>query len=153
MLHHDVVPVVYGGADYAKLAPNGSYIDYRDFKSGKLWKQSLTVKNYPSKLFFVKAADLAAYLRYLDKNDEEYLKYFAWRRAGPLSTGVTKNVFQPFCTLCEKLHDPDIPAGTYHDIQRWWFNEGQCGYNVLQLWFQWKSLLRKRFKKIVCKIH
>ena len=34
-MNHDVVPVVYGGADYSKFAPAGSYIDYRDFKSGE----------------------------------------------------------------------------------------------------------------------
>ena len=33
-LMYNAVPVVYGGADYAQLAPKNSYIDVRDFKSG-----------------------------------------------------------------------------------------------------------------------
>ena len=33
VLNYDIVPVVLGGADYSKLAPEKSYIDARDFKS------------------------------------------------------------------------------------------------------------------------
>ena len=34
-LKYDVVPVVYGKANYSKLAPDMSYIDVRDFKSAR----------------------------------------------------------------------------------------------------------------------
>ncbi|QQP35997.1 Alpha-1_3-fucosyltransferase, partial [Caligus rogercresseyi] len=50
VMKYDVVPVVYGLANYSALAPPHSYIDA-----------------------------LGEYLTYLDKNDEEYLKYFKWR--------------------------------------------------------------------------
>lgn len=33
----NVVPVVYGGANYNAVAPKGSYIDVRDFTSGKYY--------------------------------------------------------------------------------------------------------------------
>lgn len=35
-LLYNTVPIVYGGADYAKLAPRQSYIDVRNFTSGTL---------------------------------------------------------------------------------------------------------------------
>ena len=57
-LQHGLVPIVMGGANnYEKIAPKKSYIKTKDFKS-------------PRKL--------AEYLKYLDSNDNEYLKYFDW---------------------------------------------------------------------------
>ena len=44
-----------GGADYSKYAPEHSFINVADFDSSE---------------------QLARYLLYLDKNDEEYLAYF-----------------------------------------------------------------------------
>ena len=54
----NVVSVVMGGADYAKLVIPGTYINVLDFK---------TVKQ------------LADYLQYLDKNNMAYNEYFKWR--------------------------------------------------------------------------
>ena len=55
--HHKMV-VTFGLADYSVYGPPGSY-------------------TMPWTLDSVE--ELAKYLRYLDKNDEEYLKYFRWR--------------------------------------------------------------------------
>ena len=54
----NVVPIVLGGADYSRLLPPNSYIDVRQFPSAK---------------------DLAKYLRFLDKHNSLYLKYFEWK--------------------------------------------------------------------------
>ena len=50
-----LVPIVLGGADYAKYAPEHSFINIADFENAK---------------------QLAQYLLYLDKNDQAYLAYF-----------------------------------------------------------------------------
>ena len=50
-----IVPIVLGGADYAKYAPEHSFINIADFENSK---------------------QLAQYLLYLDKNDQAYLAYF-----------------------------------------------------------------------------
>ncbi|CAL4098692.1 unnamed protein product, partial [Meganyctiphanes norvegica] len=55
ILQYNVVPVVYGGGDYARHAPPDSYINALDFDTAK---------------------ELAEYLLYLDKNDTAYAKYF-----------------------------------------------------------------------------
>ncbi|XP_068213041.1 uncharacterized protein [Palaemon carinicauda] len=55
ILRYDVVPVVYGLANYSTQLPPGSYIDALDFPTAK---------------------SLAAYLHYLDKNDTAYSEYF-----------------------------------------------------------------------------
>ena len=49
-----IIPVVMGGADYKRFAPEMSFIDARKY----------TPKN------------LAQLLLHLNKNDKEYLKYF-----------------------------------------------------------------------------
>ena len=51
-----VIPVVMGGADYKKFAPEMSFIDARKYTPEKLAEQLL----------------------YLNKNDKEYLEYFKW---------------------------------------------------------------------------
>ena len=52
---YDVVPIVYGGADYAQYLPEHSFINIRDFRSPQ---------------------SLAQHLHQLMADDEQYLKYF-----------------------------------------------------------------------------
>lgn len=76
-LQNNIVPVVYGGANYDLIAPPKSYINANDFK---------TVK------------DLANYLIYLAENPEEYIKYFWWKKFYKVVDS------EPFCSLCTLLH-------------------------------------------------
>ncbi|GAB6032334.1 hypothetical protein CHUAL_010973 [Chamberlinius hualienensis] len=103
----DVVPVVFGGANYTKIAPLGSYIN---------------ALNFPN------AHKLAQYLRFLDNNDYEYNKYFDWKR------GSSKPEFDRsdwLCDLCLKLMDPTEPPKTYSNLDLWWNRETDC--KTLQL--------------------
>ena len=73
----NIVPVVMG-ANYDKgAAIPGSFIDVSDFNSIK---------------------ELADYLLYLDKNDDEYNKYFAWKT----KYGLERGSF--YCTVCHELN-------------------------------------------------
>jgi alpha-1,3-fucosyltransferase len=92
----DVIPIVYGGADYPLYAPFLSYIDVSDFKSPK---------------------DLASYLHLLDKNDALYLKYFDWKD----DYEVISSPMAGWCELCEKLNDPHQKPKVYKNISDWWF--------------------------------
>ncbi len=60
-----MVPIVLGAykEDYISTLPPQSYINVDDFRSIR---------------------ELAAYLKYLDKNDTAYAAYFAWRQFGEL---------------------------------------------------------------------
>ncbi|XP_001607468.1 alpha-(1,3)-fucosyltransferase C [Nasonia vitripennis] len=78
-LKYNVVPVVYGGANYSRFAPPKSYIDALDFETPK---------------------DLAEYLVRLSRNETEYKSYFDWKRLYGLSR-PTKRVV---CDLCELLN-------------------------------------------------
>ena len=73
--------------DYKRIAPAGSFIHVDDFHSPR---------------------DLAAYLRRLDANDTEYLRYFDWRLRYTFnaSDGQHFNI-GPFCQICRYLHEPE----------------------------------------------
>ena len=101
VLNYDIVPVVLGGADYSKLAPEKSYIDARDFKS---------------------IADLAKYLKYLDKHPKAYAKYFEWKS----HFRVIDDYSEAFCQLCQALNNPDEPTKSYPDLSQWWVTDGDC---------------------------
>ncbi|KAJ3649183.1 hypothetical protein Zmor_020938 [Zophobas morio] len=94
VLKRNIVPIVYGGADYNTIAPPNSVINVMDFKSVK---------------------DLVAYIRQLDIHPEEYLKYFEWKKD---YVSDTSNQLA-LCTLCKKLNEP-IETKVYSDLDRWW---------------------------------
>jgi alpha-1,3-fucosyltransferase len=100
-LSMDVIPVVYGGADYSQYAPLHSYISVADFKTPK---------------------DLANYLILLDKNDALYLKYFEWKK----DWEVVRRPTDGWCELCRKLNDPNEPIKSYADMVQWWFDDVPC---------------------------
>ncbi|XP_049844781.1 glycoprotein 3-alpha-L-fucosyltransferase A-like [Schistocerca gregaria] len=99
-LMRNVLPVVMGARpeDYARNAPERSYIHVDEFASAK---------------------ELAAYLHQLDTDDELYNSYFRWK-----GTGEFINTYF-FCRLCALLHD-DFPAKAYRDINEWWRGPGTC---------------------------
>ena len=79
-LTYDMIPVVYGLADYSQFLPHKSYINVADFESPQ---------------------HLAKYLKEIGKNWELFKEYMAWKE--------TKAVrIDPFrratCDLCEYLH-------------------------------------------------
>ncbi len=100
-LKYGAVPVVYGVADYSAYAPPNSYIHAAEFASPK---------------------DLADYLLLLDRNDALYAKYFEWRK----DWEVDRKPMIGWCELCEKLNDPSLPAKSYADLSKWWFQHGPC---------------------------
>ncbi len=99
----NIVGIVMGGVDYhSKALPPHSVIDVSMFKNPR---------------------SLAEYLNYLDKSDDEYLKYFEWKK----EYVVTKrDPDKGFCRLCEILHDDSYEYKSKFDVQQWWNVEGRC---------------------------
>lgn len=102
-----IVPVVYGGANYAKFAPPNSYIDVDNFNDTR---------------------SLAEYLMFLDKNPREYVKYFWWKEHYEVRRST------PFCDLCMKLqqNENSNKIQYYADMHDWWFSRS-CN----KLTFKW----------------
>ncbi|RZC31869.1 Glyco transf 10 domain containing protein [Asbolus verrucosus] len=94
ILKRNIVPIVYGGADYKRIAPPNSVINVMDFKSVK---------------------SLVRYIRHLDTHPEEYLKFFEWKKNYIVDTDKENTL----CTLCQKLNE-QIKPKIYNNIAEWW---------------------------------
>lgn len=97
MMGNGLIPVVYGGADYARFLPPKSYINAQDFKSTK---------------------ELADFLVALSKNTEEYLSYFWWQDYYRIETG------QGYADLCGKVKEARDTNSAhkvqfYTDLVKW----------------------------------
>lgn len=110
ILKRNLVPIVYGGADYKKCAPPHSYINVEDFDT---------------------VEQLAEYLNYLLQNTEEYLKYFEWKHNYTINDIETtrQNII---CIMCEKLNKQPLQTKIYEDIVLWWTggNKPKCRHDM-----------------------
>ncbi len=77
ILAHDIVPVVYGGADYCQHAPTHSYKDARKFRP----------------------KDLAGFLKMLDEDDELYNEYFWWKDYYSVEYSIEDMSRHAFCDV------------------------------------------------------
>jgi hypothetical protein len=109
----DIIPVVFGSANYSKIAPQKSYINAQEFKSPK---------------------QLAEYLLYLDKNSTAYAEYFEWK-----SYLKVNRFYTFFCQLCIALNDETLPVQTYPDLEKWWLTDSHCITNITFPWLTNKS--------------
>ncbi|XP_049817414.1 alpha-(1,3)-fucosyltransferase C-like [Aethina tumida] len=95
ILAKNIIPIVYGNNNYSEVAPPHSVIDVRNFKN---------------------VSSLMEYVKYLDENVDEYLKYFEWKKSFIL------NRQSPVCELCKKLNEP-INQKVYSDLKLWWHGD------------------------------
>uniref|UniRef100_A0A182KFG3 Fucosyltransferase n=1 Tax=Anopheles christyi TaxID=43041 RepID=A0A182KFG3_9DIPT len=97
-LAHNIVPVVFGGADYNRFMPPGSYIDVQQYRT---------------------VDELVEYLRYLVDNPQEYVRYFWWKEHYALEETNS------YCELCQKLHSVAARERVqyYRDIKAWWYDD------------------------------
>lgn len=100
VLTRNIVPIVYGGADYERYTPPHSVIDVTKYS---------TVK------------ELVDYLKFLDENPKEYLKYFEWKKSYYTDTTPQATL----CQLCEKLNEPRKKI-VYEDVIAWLNYPGMC---------------------------
>lgn len=100
VMKYHVVPVVLGGADYTRFLPPGSYVNALDYES---------------------VEELVEYLKYLDRNEGEYMKFFWWKDS-------YKVIGPNFCGLCEKITNVgETPyfQQQYTDLEHW-FKSNSC---------------------------
>ncbi|CAN7950610.1 unnamed protein product, partial [Ixodes hexagonus] len=98
----DLIPVVFGGANYSAVAPPGSYIDALSFKSPK---------------------HLVDHLTAVAKDFNLYKSYFTWKG----KYDVVPWTYYTFCNLCNKLYSEHYKRTTvYRDILHWWNTTSHC---------------------------
>ena len=103
ILKYDLVPVVYGGANYSAIAPPNSFINAMEFTP----------------------LELANYLKMLSNNDTLYNEFFWWKDYYAVEAGVEQMSLHGFCDLCRKLHE-DSTIQVNDDIQTKWNASNQC---------------------------
>ena len=107
---------MYSAEGIHKMAPPHSYIDVRDFKSPK---------------------HLAEYLLYLDKNDDEYMSYFKWKKyfIWEHSAWFVREVF---CDFCQYLFEDNLRPKITQNFTKWFFDDAQCEAFPKQFWMYQK---------------
>jgi len=98
------VPIYYGAPNIEDFAPEHSYINIKDFKSVK---------------------ELADYIKYLDENDEEYKKYFAWKKNGygeNFRRVIEMGKINHMCQLLQRIKNmwinPFLAEWDRHDVPK-----------------------------------
>ena len=103
-LHDGLVPVVFGASlqEYTRIAPPNSFIHVDNFHSAK---------------------ELANYLLSLDKDDDAYNKYLAWREKYELGRAEDS-----MCAMCKVLHNKSYPAKVHKMSD--WYRASDCNKGV-----------------------
>lgn len=100
ILDRNIIPVIFSGADVAKLLPPNSYINAEDFKT---------------------VEELTDYMFYLAHNPDEYLKYFWWKEF--------YSIARPHyaCDLCKMLNkwNRRTEMQTYASLEEW-YRKDKC---------------------------
>ena len=109
-LDYDIVPVVFGGANYSLDTPPESVIE---------------VLHYPN------PKNLAKYLRFLSKDAHAYNEYLAWKYKGyQIVRGRREIMARAMCRLCQILHDSNYVYKNYSDLRHWWLS-GSCHRHIM----------------------
>ena len=95
----NIVPIVYGGANYSSILPPGSFISAWDYES-------------PEKL--------STYLIYLTQNKTAYKEYFVWRKF------FVCYGFSFASELCTYLHENFNKQNVIPSVREFWSYETQC---------------------------
>ncbi|XP_026755797.1 alpha-(1,3)-fucosyltransferase C-like [Galleria mellonella] len=96
-LQHDVVPIVYGGANYSRFLPPGSYLDARQYSVQRL----------------------AATIAQLINSPKLYRSYFRWKYH---YTYHDPQAVENVCAMCAALNNKFImqTPKVYRDFRTWW---------------------------------
>ncbi|CAH0687709.1 unnamed protein product [Spodoptera exigua] len=90
------VPIVYGGANYTRFLPPGSYINAREY--------------HPYNLAYL--------IHQAIKHPSIYHEYFRWRHFYTIDAGPPGT--HPLCKLCAALNTNTIGRKTYDKFRLWW---------------------------------
>lgn len=103
IMKRNIIPVVYGGVNYSRIAPPHSFIDARQYEP----------------------KELADYLLLLNANDTLYDQYFWWKSHYIVEADIEQMARRAFCNLCEKLHN-DRTFRTHTNLTAVWKNKEGC---------------------------
>ncbi|XP_075973110.1 alpha-(1,3)-fucosyltransferase C-like [Anticarsia gemmatalis] len=98
-LNNDVVPIVYGGADYSRFLPPGSYLNARELGLYLLVEK----------------------MRHLMEEPELYAQYFRWRNHYSYHKTIDDPETNEYCQMCALLNSHTIRTkSVYKNLYDWW---------------------------------
>ncbi|CAH0757901.1 unnamed protein product [Diatraea saccharalis] len=104
-LNNYAIPVVYGGANYSRFLPPGSYLNARELGPKKLLERMNEIYN--------------------DK--EKFYSFFKWRNHYRYEHSLARDV----CDLCSALNDDTkMRPYTHRDLRKWWNGERWDGEEI-----------------------
>jgi alpha-1,3-fucosyltransferase len=117
ILQKDVVPVVFGGGQYSRIAPPNSYIDASQFTGPK---------------------QLAKFLKMVAANDTLYAEYLEWKKDYVVAeAGLPQMGRNGFCDLCRKLHR-DKRENSQPNLASFWGIRQSCYQPAKKWWNQYE---------------
>ncbi|XP_075973767.1 alpha-(1,3)-fucosyltransferase C-like [Anticarsia gemmatalis] len=105
-VENDAIPIVYGGADYTRFLPNGTYLNARELSMEELAKK----------------------MNELIKDPEKYAEYFKWKNHYSYYRKHVSVETDPYCLFCTTLNDEEMVKKTtiYKDFRKWWDPPNRC---------------------------
>ncbi|XP_026729606.1 alpha-(1,3)-fucosyltransferase C-like [Trichoplusia ni] len=105
-LVNNVVPIVYGGANYTRFMPDGIYLNAKEFD----------VKTLVSKM------------NEGIKDAEKYAEYFRWKKHYSYHRLIKTLETDPYCLFCAQLNNEEMVKKTtiYKEFRSWWDPPGRC---------------------------
>jgi alpha-1,3-fucosyltransferase len=104
----EIIPIVFGGANYTKVVPHVPLVNVKDFRS---------------------PLELARYLQQLGQDSERYYGYFNWKAKYHVVSPKNKKL----CSICEALTDGTYKAKRASNTSDWW-QIGACDSNFVYRW-------------------
>ncbi|XP_054166010.1 alpha-(1,3)-fucosyltransferase C-like [Oppia nitens] len=101
-LNYDIIPVVYGVANYSSILPPNSYIDA---------------------LKFITVSQLVDHLNQVANDQNLYESYFQWKHYYCVQNS------NDFCQLCQYINEyiyKSSDNSVNRDIVKWWVNDAHC---------------------------
>lgn len=98
IFNYDIIPVIFGGANYSSIAPIGTFIDATKYSEPKV---------------------LATILLDISNNEEMYKEFLRKKR-------LFRSYLDPWmCRLCDALHTK-LELTVSDDLEQWWIKDAQC---------------------------
>ncbi|CAG2106166.1 unnamed protein product [Medioppia subpectinata] len=101
-MQYDIIPIVFGSANYTAILPPNSYIDALQFPT---------------------VPTLVDHLMEVSSNEILYKSYFQWKN------NFCVNSIHYLCSLCKHLNENALQTGvitTNRDIIKWWVRDAKC---------------------------
>lgn len=103
------IPVIMGAPreDSERLLPPNSFLHVSDFSN---------------------SSALANFLKYLHRNDDNYLKFHEWRSKYVVINehGYFGSLSRHYCRICEALHYNSMEAKVYDNFENFWSKKSDC---------------------------